>query len=224
MEIHAVNQEVHRHTEEGTVITDRERQIVFRNLTESEYDRLIRIGESILRNTGSFDPRLGEYINLDPFLEERSTNLPEHTFKIPGPIPWTGEEEEFLKTLLEAGSSFAVFEYRREFPNTHRSDASIRRKHSRMKKTVKVEPEHEKRQEPMNQNDYQVSPKIKVGNKVKIIDPEINRLFENLMKGIAHEETHPTVLNTHNNVVIIGYPNDMVRIQTSQDKIAPIEG
>ena len=213
MEIHAVNQEIHRHTEEGTVITDRERQIVFRNLTESEYDNLIRIGESILRNTGSFDPQLGEYINL-----------PEHTFKIPGPVPWTDEEEEFLKTLLEAGSSFAVFEYRREFPNTHRSDASIRRKHSRMKKTVKVEPEHEKRQEPMNQNDYQVSPKIKVGNKVKIIDPEINRLFENLMKGIAHEETHPTVLNTHNNVVIIGYPNDMVRIQTSQDKIAPIEG
>lgn len=226
MEIHAVNQEVHRHTEEGTVITDRERQIVFRNLTESEYDKLTRIGASILRNTGSFDPQLGEYINLDPFLEERvkSTKLPEHTFKIPEPVPWTDEEEEFLKTLLEAGSSFAVFEYRREFPNTHRSDASIRRKHSRMKKTVKVEPEHEKRQEPMNQNDYQVSPKIKVGNKVKIIDQEINRLFENLMEGIAHEETHPMVLNTHNNVAIIGYPNDAVRIQTSQDKIAPIEG
>lgn len=213
MEIHAVNQEVHRHTEEGTVIIDRERQIVFRNLTESEYDKLTRIGASILRNTGSFDPQLGEY-----------TKLPEHTFKIPEPVPWTGEEEEFLKTLLEAGSSFAVFEYRREFPNTHRSDASIRRKHSRMKKTAKVEPEHEKRQKPMNQNDYQVSPKIKVGNKVKIIDQEINRLFENLMEGIAHEETHPIVLNTHNNVAIIGHPDDTVRIQTSQDKIAPIEG
>ena len=115
MEIHAVNQEVHRHTEEGTVITDRERQIVFKNLTESEYDKLTRIGESILRNTGLFDPQLGEYINLDPFLEEKvkSTKLPEHTFKIPEPVPWTGEEEEFLKTLLEAGSSYAVFEYRR---------------------------------------------------------------------------------------------------------------
>ena len=44
------------------------------------------------------------------------------------------------------------------------------------------------------------------------------------MEGIAHEETHPMVLNTHNNVAIIGYPDDTVRIQTSQDKIAPIEG
>lgn len=226
MEIHAVNQEVCRQTEEGTIITGQEREIVFKDLTESEYQRITRIGESILRNAGIFDPMLGEYVQTDPIFEENQeqNQMREPTIKMPEQVLWTEKEVELLQKLLTNRTADVVQRYQQEFGKSRRSEASIRRKLSRLRKTVKQKSEHRKRQESKIRGVFRSKKRYLPGTQVKIIDPDINRLFTDLTKDVEHDETYPVVLNTSKDVAIIGYPSNSIRVQTSQNKIAPIEG
>lgn len=208
MKVYSVNQEIRQFDENGELNIKQEREVLFKELTESEYYQIVQFGACIFQKSTEFDPILGEYVEFES---------PKPVSKISRQILWTEEEENIILKFLSKQNATIVQKYREEFPDSSRSDAAIVRKISRLRTAVA----NGSKQEIIPEPDQNSGPKI--GEQIKIIDPEVNRIFKKITKGEDHKEDYPKVLKIYDDTAIIGYSDSSIRIHTSQEKIAPVK-
>ncbi len=144
-------------------------------------------------------------------------------------IPWSKDEEDLLSFWLKTGRGRKKIlkEYRDAYPGNERTDESIFRKITRMRKKMKLEKEEVGSSNTPSSGILINNDTIfRIGQSVRIIDPKIDNSFKsnhsvNNSNGSKRIEELKVIKITPEGI-IIGYPDKSSRILVSRSNLAPI--